>query len=317
MMKTKMTANECVSLLREHDDYLIISHRRPDGDSLGSGAALCSALRRIGKRAWCFNNPETTDTYNPFIAPYLVQEGLFPSYAISVDVADAQLLPENVPATINLAIDHHQSNTGFAEKLCLAEYSACGELVLDIIKLLCGNVTPEEAELLYIAVSTDTGCFQYSNTNAHTLHAAAELLELGADNSKLNIYLFRTMSRERMVLEGRILAGLQFFRGGKITAAIITMAMIDECGAKEEDCGDLSGLAGRAEGSIVSLTIREIAENESKISLRSNPEVNVSDICKVFNGGGHAMAAGCTLYCPPDEALLQMVAAIDEKWPEK
>ena len=311
-----MTANECARHLRERDDFLIISHRRPDGDTLGSGAALCSALRRIGKRAWCFNNPEITETYHPFVVPYLAPEGTFTSYAVAVDVADAQLLPEGVPERIDLAIDHHNSNTHFADKLCLMHCSACGELVLEIIKCLCGDVTPQEAELLYIAVSTDTGCFQYSNTNAATLRAAADLLEYGADNNKINILVFRTMTRARMALEGKILEGLQYFRGGKITASLITRAMIADCGAREADCEDLAGLAGRAEGSIVSVTIREMADKECKISLRSKPEVNVSEICAVFGGGGHAMAAGCTLYCPIDEALHQVVAAINDKWPE-
>ena len=76
-----LTASECAAWLAAHDDYLIISHRRPDGDTLCSGAALCSALRRAGKRAWCFDNPETTDTYRPFVEPYLAPEGLSPVYA--------------------------------------------------------------------------------------------------------------------------------------------------------------------------------------------------------------------------------------------
>lgn len=311
-----MTLNECISYLRENDDYMIISHRRPDGDTLGSGAALCSALRRAGKRAWCFDNTETTETYYPFMAPYLAMEGIFPSCNVSVDIADQQLLPVGFNGKIDLAIDHHISNTRFAERLCLAECASCGELVLDIIKGLCGDVTSAEAELLYIAVSTDTGCFQYGNTRAATLRAAAELIDLGADNVKINILMFRTISRARMSLESHMLADMQYFRGGSITAVMVTLDMIEKSGATEDDCTDISGLAGRVKGSIVSVTVREISENESKISLRSKPIVNVSDICADFDGGGHAMAAGCTLYCSPNEALLKIVAAINKKWPE-
>ena len=313
-----LRANECAAYLAGHDGYLLISHRRPDGDTLGSGAALCSALRREGKTAYCFANPEITENYRPFIAPYFAPEGFRPSCVVTVDVAGEGLFPEGTPAPVNLALDHHPSNSHFAENTCLAaEKSSCGELVLEVIKALCGSVSREEAALLYIAVSTDTGCFQYSNTNAATLRAAAELIDLGADNSALNNRFFRTPSRARMALEGRMLSGMQFFRGGKISVVTVTLQMLAECGAVENDCEDLAGLAGKAEGSLVSMTIRETKPGESKISLRSRPGVNVSEICAVYGGGGHAMAAGCTLQAGPEEALRLMLRAIDEKWPEE
>ena len=313
-----LRANECAAYLAGHDGYLLISHRRPDGDTLGSGAALCSALRRAGKTAYCFANPEITENYRPFIAPYFAPEGFRPSCVVTVDVAGEGLFPEGTPAPVNLALDHHPSNSHFAENTCLAaEKSSCGELVLEVIKALCGSVSREEAQLLYIAVSTDTGCFQYSNTNAATLRAAAELIDLGADNSALNIRFFRTQRRARMALEGRMLSGMQFFRGGKISVVTVTLQMLADCGAVENDCEDLAGLAGKAEGSLLSMTIRETKPGESKISLRSRPGVNVSEICAVYGGGGHAMAAGCTLQAGPEEALRLMLRAIDEKWPEE
>lgn len=313
---TNLTASECAAWLGEHDDYIIISHRRPDGDTLCSGAALCSALRRAGKRAWCFDNPETTDTYRPFVAPYLAPEGLSPSTLVTVDVASEGLFPAGISMPVPLAIDHHPSNSRFAENLCLAaERSSCGELVMEIIKALCGSMTAGEANLLYAAVSTDTGCFQYSNTNAATLRAAAELVECGAENSALNTLLFRTMSRARMALEGRMLTGMRYFKDGRISVNIVTQAMLDECGADENDCDDLAGIAGKAKGSLISLTIREVAEG-SKVSARSKPGINVSDVCAVYGGGGHAMAAGVTLNCGVEEALELMLRAIDEKCPE-
>ena len=316
-MSKMLTASDCAGWLLAHDDYLIISHRRPDGDTLGSGAALCSALRRAGRQAWCIDNPETIELHRPFVTPYLAGEGVNPATRITVDVASEGLFPEGIGLPVPLAIDHHPSNSRFAESLCLdAGRSSCGELVLEIIKALCGGVTAEEAGLLYMAVSTDTGCFQYSNTNAATLRAAAELIDAGADNSELNITLFRTMSRARMALEGRMLMGLRYFRGGRISVNVITKQLLAECGADDNDCDDLAGLAGKAAGSVISLTIREVAEGESKVSARSKPGVNVSDICAVYGGGGHAMAAGVTLKCPPEEALELMLRAIDEKYPE-
>ena len=187
---------------------------------------------------------------------------------------------------------------------------------MDIIKALCGNITAGEATLLYAAVSTDTGCFQYSNTSSATLRAAAELIDLGADNSELNITLFRTQTRARMALEGRMLTGMRFPLDGKVSAVLVTQQMLDECGADENDCDDLAGIAGKAKGSVISLTIREVGENESKVSARSKPGINVSEICALYGGGGHAMAAGVTLNCDVETALEQMLKAICEKYPE-
>ena len=297
-----LTASECAAWLKARDGYIILSHIRPDGDTIGSGAALCSALRRAGKTAYCYDNKGIKRMFAPFAAPYLAGEGFCADTVISVDVASERLFPEGFDGKVELAIDHHPTNTLFAENVCIAaEKAACGELVLEIIRELCGDVTAEEAELLYVAVSTDTGCFQYSNTNAPALRAAAELIELGADNSALNIRLFRSISRARMALEGRIMAGMRYFHGGKVSAALVTRALLAECGATEDDCEDLAGLVGKVEGCSVSLLIRELGENDCKISARSKPGVDVSRVCAVYGGGGHAMASGCTLNCPPEE----------------
>lgn len=312
----ELTINECAAFLAAHDDYLIISHKRPDGDTLGSGAALCSALRRAGKTAYCLENPESAEIYRPFIAPYLAREGLLPSLAVTVDVADTAMFPDNAPESVCLAIDHHGTNSRFAERTCVqADRAACGEIVLKLIKKLCGGVTKDEADLLYIALSTDTGCFQYSNTDAEALGAASELVGLGADNSSLNIAIFRTMSPARLALHGAILSGLRYFRNGEICVATVTLETLRRTGATEDDCEDIAGLSGKARGAIIGMTVREIAENESKISMRSKPGVNVASMCAEFGGGGHTMAAGCTLKCPPEEAVRRMVAVAQEKWP--
>ena len=111
-----------------------------------------------------------------------------------------------------------------------------------------------------------------------------------------------------------IYSGLQYFRDGKIAVAAITLEMMEKAGATEDDCDDLAGLAGRVEGSILNITIREQEDGSSKISVRSTPEISSSDICAVFGGGGHAMAAGCTIYGKPDKARDMLLSVIDEVW---
>lgn len=310
-----MTAQECSQLLLSKNNILIITHTNPDGDTLCSAAALCSALRRAGKRANLFRNPAVTTKYMPHVEKYFAPKSFKSKYIVSVDVATEKMFAEGFDGAIDLCIDHHPTNSHYAKKeLVCPDKAACGEIVLAVIKEMCGGITQEEADLLYIAVTTDTGCFQYLNTNAATFRAAAELLEYGADTGMVNVKFFRKASRARLKLEGMIYSTMGFYRDGKISVAIITKEMLRQAGASEEDCDDLAGLAGRAEGASVNITIRERVNGSSKVSVRTGRDVSSSDICAVFGGGGHAMAAGCTIDCPPEKARDMLLAVIDEVW---
>ena len=310
-----MTAQECSQLLLSKNNILIITHANPDGDTLCSAAALCSALRRAGKRANLFRNPAVTTKYMPHVEKYFAPKSFKSKYIVSVDVATEKMFAEGFDGAIDLCIDHHPTNSHYAKKeLVCPDKAACGEIVLAVIKEMCGGITQEEADLLYIAVTTDTGCFQYLNTNAATFRAAAELLEYGADTGMVNVKFFRKASRARLKLEGMIYSTMGFYRDGKISVAIITKEMLRQAGACEEDCDDLAGLAGRAEGASVNITIRERDNGSSKVSVRTGRDVSSSDICAVFGGGGHAMAAGCTIDCPPEKARDMLLAVIDEVW---
>ena len=310
-----MTAQECSQLLLSKNNILIITHANPDGDTLCSAAALCSALRRAGKRANLFRNPAVTTKYMPHVEKYFAPKSFKSKYIVSVDVATEKMFAEGFDGAIDLCIDHNPTNSHYAKKeLVCPDKAACGEIVLAVIKEMCGGITQEEADLLYIAVTTDTGCFQYLNTNAATFRAAAELLEYGADTGMVNVKFFRKASRARLKLEGMIYSTMGFYRDGKISVAIITKEMLRQAGAGEEDCDDLAGLAGRAEGASVNITIRERDNGSSKVSVRTGRDVSSSDICAVFGGGGHAMAAGCTIDCPPEKARDMLLAVIDEVW---
>lgn len=310
-----MTAQECSQLLLSKNNILIITHTNPDGDTLCSAAALCSALRRAGKRANLFRNPAVTTKYMPHVEKYFAPKSFKSKYIVSVDVATEKMFAEGFDGAIDLCIDHHPTNSHYAKKeLVCPDKAACGEIVLAVIKEMCGGITQEEADLLYIAVTTDTGCFQYLNTNAATFRAAAELLEYGADTGMVNVKFFRKASRARLKLEGMIYSTMGFYRDGKISVATITKEMLRQAGAGEEDCDDLAGLAGRAEGASVNITIRERDNGSSKVSVRTGRDVSSSDICAVFGGGGHAMAAGCTIDCPPEKARDMLLAVIDEVW---
>ena len=310
-----MKTSETAKLFLTKDNFLLLTHKNPDGDTLGSASALCCALRRAGKTAYLFPNPEITRKYSPFAEPYFAPKGFQPAYTVAVDIATEKLYPKDFSGKADFCIDHHPSNSKYTAKSLIAPGKAsCGEIVMQLIKALNGDISAEEANLLYVAVSTDCGCFVYSNTKADTLRAAAELLDCGADNTKLNVTLFRKISRARMKLEGQIYSGMEFYREGLISVATITQQMLYDTGATEEDLDDISSLAGKAEEGVLSITIREQPNGESRISLRSSPEVDCSEICAVFGGGGHAMAAGCTIQSSPEKAKRMLLDVIDEVW---
>lgn len=310
-----MNFKECAELLKKNDNYLILTHKNPDGDTVGSAAALCNALRRIGKTAYTMPNIGITEKLGDYIAEYIAPEGFAPNYVIAVDIASESQLTPNYNGAVQLCIDHHPSNTHYAAALLLCdERSSCGEIVLEVIKALKGSLTKREATLLYVALSTDNGCFKYANTNAAAFRAAAELLRYGADNAGINMRFFRKASPARLKLEGLIYQSLCYYRSGQIAVATITLDMLAQSGAGEEDMDDIASLAGRAEGCDLSVTIRENENGTCRVSLRSTDKVNSSDICAVFGGGGHALAAGCSITGTPERAREMLLDVINEVW---
>lgn len=311
-----MRIEDCAALLRENDGYYILTHVGPDGDTICSAAALCSALRRCGKSAFLFPNPGITESYFDLAEPYF---GTMPenAFIITVDVAARRMLPDGVPAdtAVALCIDHHGGNDGFgAYNLVMGRKASCGEIIMEVIDALCGGISAEEANLLYVAVSTDCGCFCYGNTTPETLRAGARLVELGAKNGELNKRFFRSFSFARLKLEGMIYSSLRSYRDNKINIAVITREMLERSGATEDDCSDLASLAGRVRGSVVNVTVRELPDGGSKVSLRTNEQVDASAVCARFGGGGHAMASGCNLDCGPEEAADRMLSAVNDIW---
>ena len=312
-----MELHEGAEYLRRNDNYIIVTHRRPDGDTLGSAAGLCHALRRMGKTAWLFPNPEITETYLPYVCEYLSPEGYLWSSVIAADVAEESLFCSGFSGVVDLWLDHHPPRGAVRNNAVIWSHKAsCGELILELIEMLCGGITKEEADLLYMAVSTDTGCFVYDNTTAETHRAAARLLDAGADLPKLNKPLFRFKSRARIVLEGLICSNLSVYREGTVSVAVVTLDMMRRCGATEDDCSDLASLAGQVRGNRVAVTVRELSEipPKSKVSLRTDGCIDASKVCALFGGGGHRMASGCELDCAPEEAVEKILSAIDALW---
>lgn len=312
-----MDLRQAAEFLRSHDQYRLVTHRRPDGDTLGSAGALCHALRRLGKTAFLYPNPETTETYLPFMEPYWEEGGFVPAVTVAVDVAEPAILCQGYGKSVDFWVDHHAGRPGERPMgIILPHKSSCGEIVQELIECLLGAPDKTEADLLYIAVSTDTGCFLYANVNPDTFRSAARLLEAGADQLRINKIFFRTKSRARMKLEGMIYESLRSYRNNAINVAVITLDMFSRSGVTENDCEDLANLPGQVAGSRVSILVRELRADPPlcKVSLRTDGGVDASRVCARFGGGGHKMASGCELPLPPDATAEAVRAAVEEVW---
>ena len=309
-----MTIQETAAMLQTMDRVLLLTHVRPDGDTIGSAAALCQALRDMGKTAYLLPNAGTTETYQPYAEGYWGAADFDPDYVVSVDIAALSLLPENAKkyaGRIHLSIDHHPSNEGFAPHLCvLPEMAACGEIVYEIVRLMT-PVTQEIALPLYVAVSTDTGCFVYSNTSAHTHRVAAALLETGIAVAGVNKALFRTKSRTRLAMEAWMAEWAEYYDNDRVVIMQIPRSLCLDYKATEADVEELSSLAALVAGTDCGVTLRELEGGRVKISLRTGPRVNATAVCALLGGGGHAAAAGATISGSMKEAKQAVLQAID------
>ncbi len=309
------TASDAAAWLLERDGYLILTHRNPDGDTVGCAAALCRGLRSVGKSAWLYPNPQITDRYLTFTEELFAPEGFEPRYTVAVDVPAERMYPLGYDGRPDLAIDHHASNPGYAaETLLTPEKAACGETVFAVLRAMGVRIDPEMADALYAAISTDCGCFQYRNTTADTLRAAADLMDLGADTAALNKLLFRTSTHAKLALEGMIYSTMRQYLGGKLNVVAVSLDMLRRAEAREDDLEDLAALAGKLEGVEASLTLREMPDGKVKVSMRTNGNPDASEVCRIFGGGGHPMASGCTLDCGLAEAERRLVAAVTAAW---
>lgn len=297
-MNGRLTVQEAAARLRQMNNVLLLTHVRPDGDTIGSAAALCQALRDMGKTAYLLYNPEITDTYAPYAEPYWASEGFVPEHIVSTDIAALNLLPDNAAAyasRVELTIDHHGSQEFFAAETCLdADAAACGEIIYRVIRELTA-VTPAIALLLYVAISTDTGCFVYANTTADTHRIAAELLETGIDVGPVNKVLFRTKSKTRLAMEARMVADMELYDGDRVVVMSIPLSLRQELHATEADIEELSSLAALVEGTDCGITLRELKPGRVKLSLRTGPRVDACAVCQRLGGGGHTAAAGATV----------------------
>jgi len=314
----KLSYQEAAIWLKERSGFLILTHKRPDGDTIGCAAALCLTLRALGKTAWLLPNEDATALFDPYLEGLPAPAEFRPEHIVAVDTASLGLLPDSAQKyreRIELSIDHHPSNEGFAALNCVEpDKAACGEILYKIALELLGPerpLPPEIALPLYVAVSTDTGCFVYSNTRPNTHRVAAALMETGIDYPWVNKRHFRTKSYTRLRVEARIMETLELQDGGETALAAVSLADARELGATELDLEDIAGFIGQLAGVRTAVTIRELKPGECKLSVRTQADLNASRVCALLGGGGHAAASGCTVYGSVEDAKRAIMGAIN------
>ncbi len=308
----KMTIKDLASVLKQKNNYEILTHNYPDGDCLGCGYGLCLALRQIGKKA----NVITTDKPKifSFITDLVENESFVPEFIISTDVAAEKLLGKNekkYKGRIDLCIDHHASNTIEAEYRYIdSQAAAAGEIIYELIKELSAEITVDIANCLYTAVATDTGCFCYTNTTSRTLRIAADLLDLGCDSAYINKVMFDTKTKRRIELEREILDKMVFCADDKCAMIYTTCEMVEGMGDDETE--GIASIPRQIEGVKLGITIREKQGGEYKVSARTNGDVDACAFCARFGGGGHIGAAGCTIKGTLKKTIAMLKEAAEE-----
>ncbi len=303
---TELTRSECARWLLQRDHFSILTHRKPDGDTLGSAAALCLGLRSLGKTAHVLENPEVTPLYAPLMEGITKPEAQEGDLIVAVDVAADTMLPrcwDELKNCIDLRIDHHGSGREYTPaELVEPDLAACAELIWEVLLEMEVELDEKMAQAIYVGVSTDTGCFRFANTTAHTFDVAADCTAAGADIFDWNRKLFETNSLAKLKLQGWVVEHVKLFCDGKMALCALPKAVEEELGVDEDDLGNLSSFLRTIEGVRMAALLRENDESCTKASIRAIPGYNAAAVCETFGGGGHAGAAGCTIRKPMAEA---------------
>ena len=302
---------ETADFLRENDNYTILTHRRPDGDTVGSAAALCRALRKLGKQAWVLENPEITPRFSWLLEGLTKETAGENDTVVSVDVASPGMLPKafmDLKDRVALRIDHHGTGTSFSEyELVLPEWAACAEIIADLlVPLNHGVMEPELADALYVGVSTDTGCFRFANTTAHSLFLAGQCAAAGARIFQLNQQLFETNSLAKLRMHAWMVENMKLFGDGKLAIVAIPRAVEELLGVTDDDMDNISSYPRTVEGVCMAATLRQTKDGETKLSVRAVPGYDAAAVCAHFGGGGHKGAAGGSTHLSLEEVAAKL-----------
>jgi phosphoesterase RecJ-like protein len=320
--KTELRA--AADAIRGHERFLVVTHENPDGDALGSLLAMKLALDRLGKDSLMYLYGEAPLPSEYSFMPLGELRRTVPDDAgervlLALDCAnESRIEPDpavlrGAPLVVN--IDHHHDNSRFGDvNLVVPEASATGEVLRDLFAELGTDLDPEIAEALYIALVTDTGRFQYTNTTPRALRLAADLVEAGADVHRVFQGVYESVQFAKLKLLARALERAHLFDGGRLVVSYLTRRDFDEVGAAEAYSEGIIDYLRAVEGADMAALIREPPRSDGparKVSLRaSTDELDVSAIARKSGGGGHRQAAGFS----SDDSIDEITAFLEREF---
>jgi len=308
--------------MKEKQRFLIASHKDPDGDSIGSQLGLYLALTENGKEAVVVNQGGLPEKYNfldteniarfsPEPLPF-TPEVVFVLECPSRDRIGfvEKLIPDSA---IVINIDHHLGNDNYGSLKYIDPTScAVGELLYFILKRGDYDITSAIAEKLYSALMSDTGNFRFASTTARGMKVAAELIDAGANPKWIYDNIYAKASPATIRLLGHTLDTLQIIANGNISFMAVTQQNINRAGARIEDTEGFVDFSIAVNGVRMGILFKEVAQNEIKISIRSQNGIDAAGFARRFDGGGHVNAAGFTLRDKLDDAIKQVLAIAEE-----
>ena len=312
------TTEEVVAELRHRSHFVMVSHLKPDGDTLGAGLALGLALKSLGKHVWYFQEGAVPRNLRFLPDAGLVTHALpsdLPADTLFVfcDMGNMSRAGETLPALRRdniLDIDHHLGNEGFgAFNYVLDDECSTGTCVLRLLRQLGAEITPQIATCLLTTIMTDTGGFIHSNTTAEVLRTSAWLIELGADKELVTEEIFANKRFAAQKLLGAVLARAVLDDAGRYCWSVIDQQLIDELGADYEDTEDIVNQLRAVEGVEVAALFKDF-EGAVRVSLRSSGHVNVAAVASRLGGGGHFRASGLTYPGNLQEAIAGVHSAL-------
>lgn len=294
----ELTLAECCDRLISVDRVKVLMHIRPDGDTVGSCAALCHILKQMGKDV-TYDCGEPIPERLAFLLSKIEKKPTEDRVSIAVDIPSRGQLGEvDIGRGVLMTIDHHEVSTPFSENFTVGGMSSAGEVVYLVARELFRRgaltMTVEIAEKLYAAISSDTGGFMFSNANAETYRVAAELIELGVDHADINRRLFFSKSLLQIKAEGFVADKLKTAYGGRVAYAAVSRAEREALGIPFSELETSVDVVRSLSGAEISFIVKETDKGEYKGSLRSTG-ADVAAIAARHNGGGHTRAAGCTV----------------------
>lgn len=302
-----------------HDKYVILTHRNPDGDTVGCGFALWNILNDMGKLAVVKNCEPFPKRYDFLYEGYTERE-FEPETVVAVDIADERLLGESLmqyAGKADLCIDHHISNKDYAKLSYVDGSASSATLILyRFVKAAGIKLTDITAKCIYTGLATDTGCFKFENTTPEAHIAAAELMAYGIDFANVNRKMFDIKSRGRMKVESAVTSGMEHLFDGKCTIICVTRKLVEDTGVDPAEFDGLASIPLEAEEAIIGITMKELEKGGFKLSVRTTDKADASAFCRQFGGGGHIRAAGCEIKGSYEEVRQKVVAAVGEMFGE-